>query len=364
MSAVELKRGPGRPKGSRVVKNRAPVRRSMRETTASTSPEDEGQADGHENDMYEYTHKLPSRENLPIPLLQWTAKSHQSHAPPASDTSSAEDASWQVERQILLDEIEDLNNKYSAIEKELRQDKRQSDRKISDLQEILTHTRNESTRRIEEVTRASEDKIEELSMTNGRLIQRANEAKEREAELEQRIDVLLSGQPGPLAAGPSSRTNPAPSSSRPQPSASFNLVDSSAEDETASPRRWQQASGAKRTERNRREPQKRTPWSDHDTVTLLELTASHGAQYSKLEKIWTTHLPNRHPRDQKQIKDKARNLKVFYLKNNRPLPPGFDEIRIDAKGRAQIKDAGYNPDRMENDIDENGRLFNTYPDEE
>lgn len=337
MSSAGLKRGPGRPKGSKVVKNRAPVRRSTRGTTAPRSQEDEAEAAEHENDIY---------------------------APPPSDTSSAEGATWQVERQILLGEVEDLNNRYSAIEERLRQAKRESSRQISDLQEILTHTRNETTSRIQEATEATEDKIEDLQMRNIALLRRANEAEKREAEWKERVNFLLPAQLGSSAPGPSSRTNPTPSSSRPQPPASFNHVDSSAEDDAATPRRWQQASGATSTARNRREPQKRTPWSDEDTVTLLRSIAIHGAHYSKLEKIWKRHLPNRHPRDQKQMKDKARNLKVSYLKNNRPLPPGFDEIRIDAKGRAQIMAAGYNPDRMENDIDENGDLFNTYPDQE
>lgn len=261
-----------------------------------------------------YTRKLPSRENLPIPLLQWTAKSHQSHAPPASDFSSAEDDTWQVERQILLDEVEDLKNKYSDMQENFRQAKFQSDRKISDLQEILTHTRNETTSRIQEATKASEDKIEDLQMRNIALLVRANKAEKREAEWKERVDVLLRGQPGSSAPRPSSRINPAPSSSRPHPSASFSHVETLAEDNVATRRRWQQASGATRTARNRRDPQKRTPWSDDDTVTLLELIASHGAYYSKLEKLWKRHFPNRHPRDQKQIKDKARNLKVFYLK--------------------------------------------------
>lgn len=314
MSSPGLKRGPGRPKGSKVVKNRAPVRRSTRGTTAPSSQEDEVEADEHENDMYECTHELPSRENLPISLVQWTAKSHQSYAPPASETSSADGATWQVERQILLGEVEDLNNRYSAIEERLRQAKRESNRRISDLQEILTHTRNETTSRIQEATEASEDKIEDLQMRNIALLRRANEAEKREAEWKERVTFLLPAQLGSSAPGPSSRTNPIPSSSRPHPSASFSHVASSAEDDTATPRRWQQASGSTSTARNTREPQKRTPWSDEDTVTLLGLIASHGAHYSKLEKIWKRHFQNRHPRDQKQMKDKARNLKVFYLK--------------------------------------------------
>lgn len=55
MPEAELKRGPGRPKGSKVVKNRAPVRRSGRGATAPRSQEDEVQDDEHETDMYEYT---------------------------------------------------------------------------------------------------------------------------------------------------------------------------------------------------------------------------------------------------------------------------------------------------------------------
>lgn len=313
MSEVGLKRGPGRPKGSKVVKNRAPVRRSTRGTTAPRSQEDESQADEHETDMYEYTHKLPSRKSLLIPLLQWIAKSHLSRAPPASDTSSAEDATWQVERQILLDEVEDLKKKYSDIEMNFRQAKRQSDRKISDLQEILTHTRNETTSLIKEATRASEDEIDELSMRNGALIRRVKEAEERETELEERVDVLLSGQPGPSAPGPSSTANPAPSSSRPHPSATFNQVDSSAEDDAATQLRGQQAPGATRIARNRKEPQKRTRWSEDDTMALLRLIASHGTCYAEIARLWKL-FPNRHPRDQGQIKDKAKNLKVSYLK--------------------------------------------------
>lgn len=314
MSSAGLKRGPGRPKGSKVVKNRAPVRRSTRGTTAPRSQEDEAEATEHENDMYECTHKIPSREKPPIPLVQRTAKSHQSYAPPGSDTSSAEGATWQVERQILLGEVEDLNNRYSAIEERLRQAKRESNRQISDLQEILTHTRNQTTSLIQEATEASQDEIVDLQMRNIALLRRANEAEKKEAEWKERVNFLLPAQLGSSAPGPSGRANPTPSSSRPHPSASFNHVDSSAGDDAANPRRWQQASGATSTARNRREPQKRTPWSDQDTVTLLGLIASHGAHYSKLEKLWKRHLPNRHPRDQKQMKDKARNLKVFYLR--------------------------------------------------
>ncbi|KAK7705526.1 hypothetical protein SLS64_007893 [Diaporthe eres] len=235
-------------------------------------------------------------------------------APLASDTSSAEDATWQVERQILLDEVEDLKNKYSDMEKKLRQAERQSDRKISDLQEILTFTRNQAASQVEEATEASEDKIQDLQMRNIALLRRANEAEKKEAEWKERVNFLLPAQLGSSAPGPSSRPNPTPSSSRPQPSVSFSHVDSSAEDDAATPRRWQQASGATSTPRNRREPQKRTAWSDDDTATLIELIASHGAYYSKLEKIWKRHFSNRHPRDQKQMKDKARNLKVLYLK--------------------------------------------------
>lgn len=315
MPAVELKRGPGRPKGSRVVKNRAPVRRSTRGTTAPRSgEEDEFRADDDENDMYEYTHEHPSREKLPITLLQWTAKSRQSHAPPASDTSSAEDGTWQVERQILLGEVEDLHNKYSDKEQRFRQTKRELDRKIWDLEEKLKYARNETASRIKEATRANEDKIEELSMMNVALIRRANEAEKSEAKWKRRVDGLLSGQPGPSAPGPSSPANPAPSSSRPHPSATFIQVDSSAEDDAATPRRRQQASGAVSMARRRSGPQKRTRWSEDDEMELLRLIASHGTCYAEIARLWKELCPNRHPRDQGQIKDKARNLKVFYLK--------------------------------------------------
>ncbi|KAK7735415.1 hypothetical protein SLS63_003885 [Diaporthe eres] len=116
-------------------------------------------------------------------------------APLASDTSSAEDATWQVERQILLDEVEDLKNKYSDMEKKLRQAERQSDRKISDLQEILTFTRNQAASQVEEATEASEDKIQDLQMRNIALLRRANEAEKKEAEWKERATTVCVVQP-------------------------------------------------------------------------------------------------------------------------------------------------------------------------
>ncbi|KAL1871922.1 hypothetical protein Daus18300_004556 [Diaporthe australafricana] len=209
----------------------------------------------------------------------------------ASDASSAEDPTWELERQILLDEVKGLKNSFSDLEDALRQ------------------TQNESASQVQEAIDANKDQIEELRTKNSTLSRQIKEAEEREARLKDRIGVLLCGQPGPSAPA---------SSSRPHPSEPFNDLDSSAEDDaseedTAAQRPSQQKSDAARKARGKRQPQTRTPWSIRDVKTLINLIMKFGPYYSQLELLWKD-FPNVHPRDQRQIKDKARNLKIDFLK--------------------------------------------------
>ena len=59
-----------------------------------------------------------------------------------------------------------------------------------------------------------------------------------------------------------------------------------------------------------REPQKRVPWSEADTDLLIAGIEQHGCSWSLIAKT----VDFDHPRDQVALKDKARNLKVTFLK--------------------------------------------------
>lgn len=222
-----------------------------------------------------------------MPAL-WTAKSRQSHASPMSDASPT----WEVERQKMQDHLQELKKKCSNLEGVLRQ------------------TQDESARRAQAVD-ASEDKIEDLRMDKSALLRRAIEAENRAAQLAEQVELLRCGQPGPSTSTSSSRTNPPSSLSRPHASAPFIDLSASDEDDGATPHRSQRASGATGT---RSQPQKRTEWVERDANLLMRLIGLKGPKYSKLEVIWKQQFPNRHPRDQGQLKDKARNLKIWMLK--------------------------------------------------
>lgn len=62
--------------------------------------------------------------------------------------------------------------------------------------------------------------------------------------------------------------------------------------------------------RMEREPQRRVPWSDEDSQRLLDGIEQFGCSWSLIQK----NTDFDHPRDQVAIKDRARNMKVTYLK--------------------------------------------------
>jgi hypothetical protein len=59
-----------------------------------------------------------------------------------------------------------------------------------------------------------------------------------------------------------------------------------------------------------REPQKRIPWSEEDSIRLIDAIEQFGCSWSLIAK----NVDFDHPRDQVALKDKARNMKVTYLK--------------------------------------------------
>lgn len=241
---------------------------------------------------------------------RWTVKPKPSHESPAPGGSTAQDSTWEDQRQTMIDENQRLSDKCSELEANYLD----LMAKTSELERSLTRTQNESAVRVQEAINDKEDQIMDLQLKNIALVRRVKEAEEREAQLKQKVEFLECGQPLRSAQASSSRTNPPPPPpSRPYASATAINLDSSDEDDAPPPRRSQQGFDAPRST-SRREPQRRTRWSDEDENRLLRLIVQHGARYSRIEKEWRESFPRCHPRDQKQIKDKARNLKITYLK--------------------------------------------------
>lgn len=240
---------------------------------------------------------------------RWTAKPKPSHESTAPGGSTAQDSTWEDQRQTMIDENRRLTDKCSDLEANYLD----LMAKTSELERSLTLTQNDSAVRIQEAMNNRENQIKELQLKNIALLRRVKKAEDREAQLKRDVEILQCGQPWPSAQASSSRTNPPPPHSRPHASTTVIDLDCSDEDDAAPPRRSQQGLDAPRRTL-RREPQRRTPWSDEDANTLLRLIGEYGARYSKIEEIWGEHFPRRHPRDQKQIKDKARNLKITFLK--------------------------------------------------
>ncbi|KAE8442083.1 hypothetical protein EG329_003841 [Mollisiaceae sp. DMI_Dod_QoI] len=77
-----------------------------------------------------------------------------------------------------------------------------------------------------------------------------------------------------------------------------------------------------------REPtKKRIPWSEKDTQYLIDCVGEYGCSWSRIFRCegWDTE------RDQVALKDKARNLKVNFLKADIPLPPNFENVHLGKK---------------------------------
>ncbi|KAI0805085.1 hypothetical protein GGR55DRAFT_656974 [Xylaria sp. FL0064] len=101
--------------------------------------------------------------------------------------------------------------------------------------------------------------------------------------------------------------------------------------------------------------QVRERWSDADTDRLLDLIAdpNFNCSWSEMEKKGNFQTY----RNQQAIRDKARNLKKGYLCADAILPSGFDLVYLSKKEKADVIASGRNPDRMEDDVDERGRVI-------
>lgn len=128
-----------------------------------------------------------------------------------------------------------------------------------------------------------------------------------------------------------------------------------------------------------RQPQHRIPWSNADVDKLIKYIADYHCAwaiiYEKANPVRTKKNPERPAppfdpdrhfsveRTQQQIRDKARNLKVDFLKADLVLPMGFDGIALGPKEKVALKARRKNPARLEKDITSAGVPTNTFYDE-
>lgn len=246
-----------------------------------------------------------------------TAEDRKSYAARASDARSDDDGSWEVDRQILLDENKELREKCSQLEHTLRQTQNASasqaqdpsdafnasQRQIEELQETIIASQR-TIEKLQDSINAREDRIDKLRIDKSALLRRAIEAEQRGAQLEEQIEMSQRGQPG---------SSSGPSSSRMNRSLSLGNVRSADEDDAAAPRRSHQAFGATRAPRERTEPRTRTRWPVEDEEDLVRMIAVYGTEWSKMAPIWNRTHPDR-PRGEVQLKDKAYFLKAHALK--------------------------------------------------
>lgn len=104
-----------------------------------------------------------------------------------------------------------------------------------------------------------------------------------------------------------------------------------------------------------KKPQIRSPWTAGDVAKLITAIGEKGCSWSELETALETLSTTR---NQQQIRDKARNIKVDFLLGDIPLPHGFDGIALGKKEREKVISCERNPDREEADVDDNGNAIN------
>ncbi|KAJ2897471.1 hypothetical protein MKZ38_004665 [Zalerion maritima] len=94
--------------------------------------------------------------------------------------------------------------------------------------------------------------------------------------------------------------------------------------------------------------QHRIPWMTGDEKTLIRAVGTYMARWSVIAKETEFDVG----RDQQQVRDKARNLKVDFLLADAALPHGFDLVALGSKERQKVISMGKNPDRKVDDWDE------------
>lgn len=85
----------------------------------------------------------------------------------------------------------------------------------------------------------------------------------------------------------------------------------------------------------------RRAWSPLETQRLLEMIGDHGCRWSLILKQDAKRAqPALQDRNQVQLKDKARNMKLDYLKAHLPLPENFEYVTISKYHKVQLRQLG------------------------
>jgi len=105
-----------------------------------------------------------------------------------------------------------------------------------------------------------------------------------------------------------------------------------------------------------REPQTREKWTSAETNHLLDLIADPtiNCSWAAMEKRGGFRVH----RNQQAIRDRARNLKKWYLCADTILPSGFDFVFLSKKEKEEVIASGHNPRRKEGDIADDGTVTN------
>ncbi|KAF2760982.1 hypothetical protein EJ05DRAFT_497553 [Pseudovirgaria hyperparasitica] len=149
------------------------------------------------------------------------------------------------------------------------------------------------------------------------------------------------------------------SSERPQPSSS--KIRETGRNTPASPQTWpaQRASQlpiasqdlAKRQARENVAAKKKTqtrgknPWTAEEEQRLVESIGLYGCNWAVIRDLLDDQTGARifKGRDNISIKDKARNLKMMFIKSYRMMPENFDQISLGTRLEGILIDQGFNP---------------------
>ncbi|KIW78348.1 hypothetical protein Z517_08183 [Fonsecaea pedrosoi CBS 271.37] len=88
--------------------------------------------------------------------------------------------------------------------------------------------------------------------------------------------------------------------------------------------------------------QVRRPYTEEEVDRLLELIALYGTRWARILQEDNRHEdgPRLQDRTQVQLKDKARNIKLVYLKSGHRLPPGFESVSVGLRKIQELQDLG------------------------
>ncbi|TID25411.1 chromatin binding [Venturia nashicola] len=88
------------------------------------------------------------------------------------------------------------------------------------------------------------------------------------------------------------------------------------------------------------EPRRRKAWTRAEEAQLQSLIADYGTSWTELKKMDEADGNILADRDQVALKDKARNMKMAFLKARLDLPVNFEYVPLDKKGRDMLDALG------------------------